>query len=85
MRATPMMLEMRMPKRMAQRTYSILGKVMWWGFGVGVEEVLDEFAGVADDRQERDAGQQAEQGGFFFGDAARGVGWILGAEVGQIG
>ena len=31
------------------------------GLGPGVEEVLDELAGVADDEEERDAGEQAEE------------------------
>ena len=54
------------------------------GFGVGVEEVFDEFAGVADDGEERDAGEDAEEGGGFGGVAAGSVGRVLGAEVGQI-
>ncbi len=33
------------------------------GFGPGVEEVLDELAGVADDEEEGDAGEEAEEGG----------------------
>ena len=55
------------------------------GLGVGVEEVLDELAGVADDEEKRDAGQEAEEGGAFGGIAAGSVGRVLGAEVGQIG
>jgi hypothetical protein len=33
------------------------------GLGVGVERVLDELAGVADDEEQRDAGEEAEEGG----------------------
>ena len=37
------------------------------GFGVGVDGVLDEFAGVADHGEERDAGQEAEEGSRLGG------------------
>ena len=46
----------------------MLGKVMWWALVVGVEEVLDELAGVADDGEQRDTGEEAEEGGALGGD-----------------
>jgi hypothetical protein len=55
------------------------------GFGPGVEEVLDELAGVADDEEEGDAGQEAEEGGRFGWVAAGGVRWVLGAAIRQVG
>jgi hypothetical protein len=54
------------------------------GFGPGVEEALDELAGVAYEEEEGDAGEEAEEGGGFGGVAAWGVGWVFGAEVGEI-
>ncbi len=53
------------------------------GFAVGVDEVLDELARIADDGEERDAGDEAEEGGALGWDAAGGVRGIFGAEVGQ--
>jgi hypothetical protein len=47
------------------------------GFGVGVEEVLDELAGVANDGEESDAGEEGGKGGGLAGE-----GWALAADVG---
>ena len=52
------------------------GDVM--GFGVGVEEVLDELACVADDGEQGDSGQEAEERGRLLGRARR----VFGAKVG---
>ncbi len=54
------------------------------GLGPGVEEVLDELACVADDEEQRDAGEEAEEGGALGGDAAGSVWRVLGAQVGQM-
>ncbi len=47
-----------MPKRMAQEDVLDVGEGDVVGLGVGVEEVLDELAGVADDEEQQDAGMR---------------------------
>ncbi len=51
------------------------------GLGVGVDEVLDELARVADDGEESDAWKEAEESGALGGDVAWGVRGVLGTEV----
>src|SRR5439155_17196120 len=55
------------------------------GLGPGVEEGFDELAGVANEEEEGDAGEEAEEGGALGWAAARGVGRVLGAKVWEIG
>ena len=55
------------------------------GFGVGVDGVFDDLAGVADEGEEGDAGEKLQEGGGLGGVGAGGVGRVLGAYVGERG